>query len=461
MPHDLVVANGTVATASDVFRADIGISDGRIAQIGGDMGGAGRVIDAAGRYVLPGGIDSHVHIAQPSGAGIEMADDFDSATRAAAFGGNTMVMPFCLQERGQSLAAAFRDYLALTEGKAHVDLGFHLIVTDPTPAVLGQELPALIEDGHRSVKVFMTYEALRLDDAGILATMDVARRHGAKVLVHCENEDVIAFLARRAEASGDVEPRAHATTRPAAAEREATHRALTLAEVVDVPIVIVHVSNGAAMEEIARARSRGVRITAETCPQYLVLEAEDLSRENWEGAKFVCSPPPRDRIEQENCWRGLETGLFDLFSSDHCPFRYADDRGKRNPAGLRSFRHIPNGIPGIETRLPILFSEGVMKGRIDLPRFVALTATNHARTYGLYPQKGTIAIGSDADITIWNPGITRTIRHADLHDGADYTPYEGLQVQGWPETVLLRGTPVIEAGRMVARSLGQIAPRGV
>lgn len=459
MSHDLVIANGTIATASDVYRADLGIRDGRIVQIGGDMGNPGRVIDATGRYVLPGGIDSHVHIAQPSGPGIEMADDFDSATRSAAFGGNTMVMPFCLQERGQSLATAFRDYLSLAEGASHLDVAFHLIVTDPTPAVLGQELPALIEEGHRSVKVFMTYEAMRMDDAEILATMDVARRHGAKVLIHCENEDVIAFLARRAEEAGDTAPRAHATTRPVAAEREATHRALTLAEVVDVPIVIVHVSNGAAIDEIARARMRGLNITAETCPQYLMLEADDLARENWEGAKYVCSPPPRNQAEQENCWRGLQTGLFDLFSSDHCPFRYADEKGKRNPEGLRSFRHIPNGIPGVETRLPILFSEGVMKGRIDLSRFVALTATNHAKTYGLYPRKGTIAVGSDADIAIWNPDARRTIRHADLHDAADYTPYEGIEIQGWPETVILRGKPVVDGGELHAERLGSVIQR--
>lgn len=458
MPYDLVIANGTVATAADVFKADIGIYNGRIVQIGGDMDSATRVIDAAGKYVLPGGIDSHVHIAQPSGLGIVMADDFDSATRAAAFGGNTTVMPFCLQERGQSLTAAFREYRQKAEG-AHVDFGFHMIVTDPTPQVLGEELPALIEEGHRSVKVFITYEAMRLDDAGILATMDVARRHGAKIMVHCENEDVIAFLAARVADAGDLAPRAHATTRPVAAEREATHRALTLAEVVDVSIVIVHVSNGAAIDEIARAR--GVSITAETCPQYLVLEANDLSRENWEGAKFVCSPPPRDTVEQQNCWRGLQTGLFDLFSSDHCPFRYDDDQGKRNPAGLRSFRHIPNGIPGIETRLPILFSEGVMKGRIDLTRFVALTSTNHARTYDMYPRKGTIAIGSDADITIWNPQIRRTIKHSDLHDASDYSPYEGFDVTGWPQTVILRGVPIVEGGTMTAESIGtEVLRRG-
>lgn len=459
MAYDLVIANGTVATAADVFEADIGICDGRVVQIGGGMEGAARVIDARGKYVLPGGIDSHVHIAQPSGPGIVMADDFDSATRSAAFGGNTMVMPFCLQERGQSLAAAFRDYREKAAG-SHVDFGFHMIVTDPTPQVLGQELPALIEEGQRSVKVFMTYEAMRMDDAGILATMDVARCCGAKVMVHCENEDVIAFLAAKATEAGNLTPRAHATTRPVAAEREATHRALTLAEVVDVPIVIVHVSNGAAIDEIARARARGITITAETCPQYLLLEADDLAEENWEGAKFVCSPPPRDTTEQENCWRGLQTGLFDLFSSDHCPFRYEDDHGKRNPAGLRHFRHIPNGIPGIETRLPILFSEGVMKGRIDLTRFVALTSTNHARTYGMYPRKGTIAIGADADITIWDPQNQKTIRHAELHDAADYSPYEGLKVTGWPETVILRGTSVVEHGKMMASRAGTEVSRG-
>jgi dihydropyrimidinase len=222
-----------------------------------------------------------------------MADDFDSATRSAAFGGNTTVMPFCLRERGTSLAAAFRDYRALADGASHTDPGFHLNFTDPTPQVLGQELPALIAEENRSVKVFMTYEAMRMDDAGILATMDVARRHGAKVMVHCENEDVIAFLSERAAGADDVAPRAHATTRPVAAEREATHRALTLAEVVDVPIVSVHVSNGTAIDQIARAPARGLDITAETCPQYLVLQADDLSRDNWEGAKYVCSSRKR------------------------------------------------------------------------------------------------------------------------------------------------------------------------
>lgn len=462
---DLVIRNGTVATASDVFRADIGICDGRIALIGEGLGPAREEIDATGRYVLPGGIDSHVHIAQPSGDGIVMADDFESGTLSALFGGNTTVLPFCLQQKGHSLREALVDYHALADGRCYTDVSFHLIVSDPAASVLGQELPALVADGYTSFKVFMTYEGLRLNDAQILATMDTARRTGALVMVHCENEDAIRYLIGRHEAEGDVAPRAHATTRPVAVEREATHRALSLAEITDVPVVIVHVSNGPAIDEIARARARGLKVVGETCPQYLMLTADDLDGMDWEGAKFVCSPPPRDRASQDACWRGIEAGVFDLFSSDHCPFRYDDPMGKLNPKGRTSFRHIPNGIPGVETRLPILFSEGVMKGRIDLPRFVALTSTNHAKTYGL-TRKGTIAVGMDADIAIWNPHEVRTIRHADLHDGADYTPYEGVEVRGWPTTVVLGGRVMVRdgrlegemgAGRYVSRALSALA----
>ena len=438
-----------MATAADSFAADVGVKDGVITALGRDLGPAAMVIDATGRLVLPGGIDSHVHLAQPSGPGIEMADDFETGTRAALFGGNTTVLAFCLQVKGQSLRAALADYHAKAEGKCYTDVGFHLIIADPTPAVLGQEVPALVADGYPSFKVFMTYEGLRLDDAEILATMDAVRGAGGIVMVHCENEDVIRYLADRAERAGDLGPAAHARTRPVAAEREATHRALSLAEVTDVPVVIVHVSNGAAIDEIARARSRGINVVGETCPQYLVLTAADLEGMDWSGAKYVCSPPPRDNVEQAACWRGITTGVFDLFSSDHCSFRYADAAGKRNPRGLQSFRHIPNGIPGVETRLPILFSEGVNRGRIGIERFVALTATNQARTYGLYPRKGTIAIGSDADLAIWDPTLQRRIAHADLHDGGDYTPYEGHTITGWPETVILRGRTMIERGRLV------------
>lgn len=441
---DLIIRNGTVATASDVFKADIGVSGGRIVQIGQSLEGAVRVIDATGKYVLPGGIDSHVHISQPSGEGIVMADNFESGTLSALFGGNTTIMPFCLPEKGQSLREALTAYHHLAEGNCYTDVSFHLIISDPSPSIIGQELPALVADGYRSLKVFMTYEGLRLNDAEILSVLDVARTTGATVMVHCENEDAIRYLIEKHELAGEVAPRAHASTRPVAVEREATHRALSLAEIAEVPIVIVHVSNGQTMEEIARARARGLNVFAETCPQYLTLTAKDLDGMDWEGAKMVCSPPPRDEAAQADCWRGIETGLFDLFSSDHCPFRYDDPKGKLNPKGRANFRHIPNGIPGVETRLPILFSKGVMTGLIDLPRFVALTSTNHAKTYGLYPQKGSLAIGSDADITIWDPGVKRTIRHSDMHDGSDYSPYEGMEITGWPTTVILGGKVMIE-----------------
>jgi len=448
MSFDTIIRGGTVATASDTFACDVGIADGRIVALGSDLGEAMEIIDATDRLVLPGGIDSHVHISQPSGPGIVMADDFESATRAAAFGGNTTVLPFCLQERGQSLRAAIRDYHAKAEGQCYIDVSFHLIISDPTDQVLGQELPALIKDGYTSFKVFMTYEDLALNDRQILEVMSVARETRALVMVHAENFDAIRFLTDRLERAGQTAPHFHGTSRPIPVEREATHRAITLAELVDVPVMIVHVSNREAMEEIRRAQQRGLKVFGETCPQYLVLTEKDMEGLNMEGAKYVCSPPPRDVASQQACWEGLQQGVFSVFSSDHCPFRY-DETGKLTAKGRTSFRWVPNGIPGIETRLPILFSEGVSKGRIDLNRFVALSSTNHARTYGLYPRKGTIAVGSDADIAIWDPARQVVISQKILHHGSDYTPYEGLSVTGWPVTMLLRGETVVADGQLV------------
>ncbi len=446
---DCVIRGGTVATAADVIRCDIGISGGRVVALGEDLGPAEDVIDASGRLVLPGGVDSHVHLAQPSGDDIVMADDFDSGTRAAAFGGNTTVLSYCLQAKGQTLRSALADYHAKADGRAHVDHGFHLIVADPTPSVLGQELPALVRDGYPSFKVFMTYEGLALADLEILEVLAVARETGALVQIHAENYDAIRFLTERLERAAHTAPKFHAVSRPIPVEREATHRAISLAELVDVPIVIVHVSNREAMEEIRRARNRGLRVYGETCPQYLVLTEKDLDGLGMEGARYVCSPPPRDEASQEACWEGITTGVFDLFSSDHCPFRYDDPQGKLNARARTSFRWVPNGIPGIETRLPILFSEGVSKGRIDLARFVALTATNHAKLYGLYPRKGTIAVGSDADLVLWDPEREETIRQELLHHGADYTPYEGFRVKGWPVLVMLRGQVIVRDGAFV------------
>ncbi len=447
---DTIIRHGTVATASDTFKADVGIKNGRIVAIGEALTDADEVVDASGKLVLPGGIDSHVHIAQPSGPGIVMADGFASATRAAAFGGNSFVMPYCLQPKGAPLREALKDYHALAEGQCYVDHSFHCIVSDPTENLLGQELPALIADGYSSIKVFMTYDDLVLSDRQILEVLSVARTSGALVQIHAENYDAIRFLTDRLEQAGNTAPHFHGTSRPIVVEREATHRAISLAELIDVPIVIVHVSNRAAMEEIQRAQMRGLKIKGETCPQYLVLTEDDMKGLGMEGAKYVCSPPPRDRESQEACWEGLQQGIFTLFSSDHCPFRYEDEAGKLNPKGRTSFRWVPNGIPGIETRLPILFSEGVSKGRITLNQFVALTATNHAKTYGL-PRKGSIAIGYDADIAIWDPERRRVLSQADLHHGADYTPYEGMDITGWPVSTMVRGRFIVRDGTLVGR----------
>jgi dihydropyrimidinase len=359
-------------------------------------------------------------------------------------------MPYCLQAKGQPLRGALKDYHALAEQNCHVDHSFHLIIADPTENVLGQELPALVADGYTSLKIFMTYADLALSDFQILQVLSVARESGALVQIHAENYDAIRFLVDRLERAGNTGPYFHAKSRPIAVEREATHRAISLAELVDVPIVIVHVSNHEAMEEIRRAQMRGLKISGETCPQYLVLTEEDLRDLGMEGAKYVCSPPPRDHASQQACWEGLQQGVFSLFSSDHCPFRYDDPAGKLTPNARTSFRWIPNGIPGVETRLPILFSEGVSKGRITLNQFVALTATNHARTYGL-AGKGSIAIGYDADIAIWDPRRTAVLSQANLHHGADYTPYEGLEITGWPIATMLRGRFVVRDGKLVGR----------
>jgi dihydropyrimidinase len=448
---DMAIRGGRVATASDTVACDVGIRNGRIVALGDALGDAEEIIDARGRLVLPGGIDSHVHLAQPSGPGIVMADDFESGTRSAAFGGNTLVMPFCLQQKGQGLRAALKEYHAKADGRCFVDVSFHLIISDPTPQVLGQELPALVDDGYTSFKVFMTYQDLALSDIQLLEVFATARETGALVMVHAENYDAIRFLTERLERAGRTAPQYHATSRPIPVEREATHRAISLAELVDVPIMIVHVSNGEAIEQIRWAQGRGLKVFGETCPQYLVLTEKDMEGLNMEGAKYVCSPPPRDEASQQACWRGIETGVFQVFSSDHCPFRYDDPQGKLVPKGRTSFRWVPNGIPGVETRLPILFSEGVVKGRITLNQFVALTSTNHARMYGLHPRKGTIAVGADADIAIWDPDRKVRISQAILHQGADYTPYEGLEVTGWPVTTIVRGQRVVDEGKLVGK----------
>lgn len=438
-PFDLVVRNARAATASDTFDTDIGIRDGRIVQLGLGLAEGRREIDASGRVVTPGGVDAHCHLDQPMQAPIRMADNFDTGTRSAACGGTTTVIPFAAQFKGQSLRAAVDDYHRRAEGRAHVDYAFHLIVTDPTPIVLEQELPALIAEGYTSFKIYMTYDDLKLDDYQTLEVLDVARRHGAMAMVHAENADCIEWLTRRLEAAGKTAPRYHSDARPMLVEREATHRAMALAELVDVPVLIVHVSGREAVEQIRWGREHGLTVFAETCPQYLFLTAHDLGLDDsYLGARCVCSPPPRDVANQQVIWQGLADGLFTIFSSDHAPFRYDAPEGKKPGGREVTFRHIPNGIPGLETRLPLLYSEGVLGGRISLNRFVELTSTNPAKAYGLHPRKGTIAIGSDADLVIWDER-TLTLTNEALHHAVDYTPYEGMTLNAWPGLTLCAG----------------------
>ncbi len=441
-PFDLVVRRARVATASDTFDADIGIRDGRVVQLGVQLAPGRSEIDAAGRVVTPGGVDAHCHLDQPMQPPIRMADDFDSGTRSAACGGTTTVIPFAAQEKGQSLRAAVDDYHQRAEGRAHVDYAFHLIVSDPTPAVLNEELPALIREGYTSFKIYMTYDDLKLDDGQILDLLSVARAHGAMAMVHAENADCIEWLTRRLEAAGQTAPRFHAASRPMLVEREATHRAIALSELVDVPILIVHVSGREAVEQIRWARAHGLNVFAETCPQYLFLTAADLGLDDsYHGARCVCSPPPRDKGNQEVIWHGLNDGLFTLFSSDHAPFRYDAPEGKKPGGEAVAFRHIPNGIPGLETRMPLLYSEGVLAGRMTLNRFVELTATNPAKAYGLHPRKGTIAVGSDADLVIWDERDL-TVSNQNLHHAVDYTPYEGRALKAWPGVTIASGEVV-------------------
>lgn len=445
---DLLIRNARCATAADVFMSDIGIRDGRIAALGTDLGTATEEIDAAGRWVLPGGIDGHCHLDQPMSDGSRMADDFLTGTRSAACGGTTTVIPFACQMRGQSLRAAVEDYHRRAGGKATVDYAFHMIVSDATTEVLERELPALIKEGYTSFKIYMTYDDMKLDDRQIIDTLAVAREHGAMVMVHAENPDCIAWLTEALLKAGHTAPRYHAAARPMLVEREATHRAIAYAELVDVPILIVHVSGREAVEQIRWAQGHGLRVYAETCPQYLFLTADDLGLDDdhQHGARCICSPPPRDKANQEVIWNGLESGVFQVFSSDHAPFLAEGPDGKQVAGPDASFDQIPNGIPGVETRLPLLFSYGVLTGRLDISQFVALTSTNVAKMYGLYPQKGSIAVGCDADLVIWDTGLSKSIRNDELHHAVDYTPYEGIAVEAWPALTLVRGRAVWRDG---------------
>jgi dihydropyrimidinase len=460
---DLIVRNADIATAADRYQADIGVRGGRIVTINEVIRAdalriGGHEIDAAGRLVTPGGVDSHCHLDQPMTDGSTMADDFESGTRSAAAGGTTTVIPFACQLKGQSMFDVLADYHRRASGKALVDYAYHMIVSDPNDEVIGKQMPALIQrEGVTSFKLYMTYEDLKLNDAQIIRVLATAKREGAMTMVHAENFDCIEWLTARLLEAGIREPIGHALSRPQPVEREATHRAISLSELLDTPILLVHVSAREAIEQIRWGQGRGLSIYGETCPQYLFLTDESLEG-GYAAASCICSPPPRDEANRQAVWDGLENGTFHVVSSDHAPFRSGPD-GKTVSGDQPAFNRVPNGIPGIETRLPLLMSAGVMGGRIDVHRFVALTATNAARLYGLYPRKGTIAIGSDADMVIWDQDKVFTLSNAMLHHNVDYTPYEGMQLMAWPAYTIARGD-VVWQGRPGEGTLMRAPGRG-
>ncbi len=466
--YELVIAGGTVVTAADQCRADVGIRDGRIMAIGLGLRGD-PTIDAAGLLVMPGGVDSHCHIEQLQPGGRADEETFVSGSRSALAGGTTTVIPFSMQFKGEGLTDSLAEYRRRA-ASAMVDYSFHQIITDASDDVIQREVPEIVASGIRSLKVFLTYDPLHLDDRQFLRVLAAARRCGALVTVHCENHDAIAWRTAALLADGRTAPKYHAWSRPSVVEREATYRAIALAELVDQPIQIFHVSCPEVADEIARAQARGLKVWGETCPQYFVLSAADMDRPGFEGAKYMCSPAPRDRQASDGLWDAVRRGTLDVVSSDHSGWGFDTPVGKRVNGADAPFRDIPNGVPGLGSRLPILFSEGVAAGRISASTFVQLTATNPAKLFGLYPAKGTIVPGGDADLVLWDPARQTTITNARLQHIIDYTPYEGLEVTGWPVATVRRGVVVMRdgvvdappgSGRFLARGpYPAIAPTG-
>ena len=457
--YDTVIRGGTVATAAGTMRADVGIGGETIAALATNLPHGRREIDARGKLVLPGGIDSHAHIEQLSAAGFMNADTWESATVSAAFGGTTTVLSFAAQHVGMKLPQVVADYGALAKHGAVIDYAFHLIIADPTAETIREHLPALIEDGHASIKVFMTYDRLRVEDEGMLDILATAREHGALVCVHAENHGMIAWMGKRLIERGYSAPKYHAISHPRLAEREAFERLIAMSALLDQPVMIFHVSTSEGAAVIRRARGEGIKIFAETCPQYLFLTRHDLDRPGNEGVKWMCSPPPREAADQDALWRALELGDLQTISSDHAPYAF-DGTGKLRAGTSPNFKQVANGLPGLEVRMPLLFDAMVSKGRLGLEKFVELTATAPARIYDLAPRKGSIAIGADADIAIWDPDREVELTDAMIHDKTRYTPYAGRRIRGWPETVLVRGAAVIERGELIGRpGSGRFLPR--
>lgn len=444
-----IIKNGCIVTAADTFMADVKIEDGIITAIGKNLeDDHAEIIDAKGAYLFPGGIDPHTHLDMPFG-GTVTKDDFESGTIGAAYGGTTTVIDFCLTDKGKPLSEAISTWHAKSKDKAVIDYGFHLMISEINDEVL-QEIPRVIEEeGISSFKVFMAYkDVFQADDGTLYQTLETAKKHGGLVMVHAENGDVIDYLTRKALEEGHTDPVYHALTRPPEIEGEATGRACQLTALTNSHLYVVHVSCQDAVEKITEARNKGVDVWGETCPQYLVLDQSDLEKPNFEGAKYVWSPPLREKHHQDVLWNALKTGQLQTIGSDQCSF---DFKGQKD-LGRDDFTKIPNGGPIIEDRMTILFSEGVKKDRISLNQFVDLTSTRAAKLFGLYPQKGSIAVGSDADIVIYDPNVERVLSAETHHLTVDYSAFEGMKVTGEPVSVLSRGEFVIRDKQFVGRA---------
>lgn len=454
--YDLLIKNGKIVTSGDCYVADIGIKNGKIKDISDEIAldKAKKVFDASGKVVIPGGIDVHTHLDMPFG-GTYSSDNFETGTKAAAIGGTTSIIDYAVQPKDKTLNETIDIWNEKAKGKAVIDYGFHLAVTKLNDTTR-EELPKLLKNGFPSFKVFMVYDGMRLRDGELMEILKIAKDNDGLVCVHAENYDSINYRIEGLLAEGKTEPIYHAVSRPQKCEAEATNRAVKLAEMLDAPIYIVHVSNGEASDIITNSRKQGFKTMGETCPQYLLLSIDNYREEDFNGAKYVMSPPLRESFNQELLWDDLRLGDLQSIATDHCPFFMDQKR-----MGENDFTKIPNGAPGIEARMALIHHFGVNGGHISMERFVELTSSNPAKIFGMYPQKGTIAVNSDADIVIFDTDKEVTISIDNLHEEVDYTPYEGFKVKGYPIATFSRGELIAENGEYLGdEGRGLLLKRG-